>query len=87
MGPWIQGTVAGHGSDDHPRRNHRIRVSELSCIIARANRHVTTIPFIVEEYLRNEVAKKNKTLGTNRLNEAMDNYEKPHGNEMPHQEE
>ena len=63
--PLTHGTVVRHLSNYHDGRSYKIRVSKTGCIITRTDRHVKTTLIIAEEYLRNAVAKKDKTLGAN----------------------
>ena len=77
----MYGTVVGHGSNNHHGRSYKIRVSKMSHIIIRTNRHVKNIPITVEEYMRNEVTKKDKILGANRFNKLINHYTKLYENE------
>ena len=71
----------GHESDDHHGGCYRISVSKISNIINRASKHIKMTPISVEEYLRNEVAEKDKILGANKLDETMDQYTRLYENE------
>ena len=60
-----------HRADDHHGRSYKIRLLKMGCIITRTSRNTKCFPITVGEYLRNEVAKKNKLLWKSRLNELI----------------
>ena len=71
------------GLNDHHGIRYMIRVPLMGCIITRTNRHIKMTAFTEEEYLRNEVAKKDKRQGANRLNELLDHYTKLYEKKKP----
>ena len=82
-GCWTHGTVVRHTSYGDHGKSYRIRVLKMGYIISRTDRHVKTTPITVEEYLENEVVKKDKTVGENRVDKLVDHYTKLYENEKP----
>ena len=51
-------------------------VTKMGSMITRTKRHVKTTPVTTEEYLRNEVSKKNISQGADRSDKPVDQYTK-----------
>ena len=73
-GPWMLGTVIGHGSDQK-RTCYKITMTKTRCIVTRTQQRMTTIPISMEDYLRNVMMKDNKQQ-TDKLNKLKTNLPK-----------
>ena len=67
-GLWTHGTIVRHGAEDNRGTSYKIRVTKTRCIITRVKRHVKATPISVEDYLRKDMSKANRTQTINSMN-------------------
>ena len=51
-GPWMWGTMVGHGADYNKGKSNTVQVTETGHNISRINRYVMATPISAEKYLK-----------------------------------